>query len=159
MFIFDELGWNFEPSEMGAAFGLEQLKKLPKNYDRRQRNFAMYSEFLAPHADRIVLPRQTEELDTAWLCYPIIVRPDAGFTRSDLQQFLEGRDVDTRTVWTGNAVRQPMMKNVRSRFPDAGMPNADLVMSGGMILPMSHAIDDEGINYVCEQLGAFLGTH
>src|SRR5439155_2733212 len=41
MFIFDELGWNFEPSEMGAAFGLEQLKKLPKNYDRRQRNFAM----------------------------------------------------------------------------------------------------------------------
>lgn len=158
MFIFDELGWNFEPSEMGAAFGLEQLKKLPINYARRQRNFAMYSEFFAAHADRIVLPRQTPELDTAWLCFPIIVRPNAGFTRSDLQQFLETRDVDTRTVWTGNAVRQPMMKNVSYRAPEGGMPNADLVMTGGMILPMSHALDDEAIGYVCEQLGEFFAT-
>jgi CDP-6-deoxy-D-xylo-4-hexulose-3-dehydrase len=144
---------------MGAAFGLEQLNKLPKNYERRKRNFSMYSEFLAPHSERIVLPRQTDGLDTAWLCYPIIVRPDAGFTRSDLQQFLESRDIDTRTVWTGNAVRQPMMKNVRYRVPDGGMPNADLVMTGGMILPMSHAIDDDGIDYVCEQFGEFLATH
>ena len=156
MFIFDELGWNFEPSEMGAAFGLEQLKKLPVNYARRQRNFALYREFFAPHADRILPPRQTAEFDTAWLCFPIIVRPDAGFTRSDLQQFLEGRDIDTRTVWTGNAVRQPMMKNVTYRAPEAGMPNADLVMTGGMILPMSHALDDEAVGYVCEQLGEFL---
>jgi CDP-6-deoxy-D-xylo-4-hexulose-3-dehydrase len=159
MFIFDELGWNFEPSEMGAAFGLEQLKKLPKNYERRQRSFAMYRDFFAAHTDRIIPPRQTEGLDTAWLCYTMIVRPDAGFTRSDLQHFLEGRGVDTRTVWTGNAVRQPMMKNVHYRAPEAGMPNADLVMTGGMLLPMSHAIDDDGISYVCEQIGEFLAAN
>ena len=158
MFIFDELGWNFEPSEMGAAFGLEQLKKLPTNYQRRQRNFAMYTESLGAHQDRIVLPRTTDGLETAWLCYPIMVRKGAGFTRSDLQQFLEGRDVDTRTVWTGNAVRQPMMKNVNFRAPETGMPNADDVMSAAMILPMSHAIGDEGITYVCEALGEFLSS-
>ena len=156
MFIFDELGWNFEPSEMGAAFGLEQLKKLPTNYQRRQRNFAMYTEFLAAHEDRIVLPRTTDGLETAWLCYPIMVRTGAGFTRSDLQQFLEAREVDTRTVWTGNAVRQPMMKNVNFRAPVTGMPNADDVMAGAMILPMSHAIGDDGITYVCEALADFL---
>ena len=49
-----------------------------------------------------------------------------------------------------------MMKNVNYRAPEGGMPNADLVMTGGMILPMSHAIDDEGINYVIEQFGEFL---
>jgi CDP-4-dehydro-6-deoxyglucose reductase, E1 len=159
MFIFDELGWNFEPSEMGAAFGLEQLKKLPRNYERRQRNFALYNEFFAPHADRIVLPRQTAGLDTAWLCYPIIARPAARFTRNDMQLFLEEREVDTRTVWTGNAVRQPMMKNVTFRAPSDGMPNADLVMTGGMILPMSHALDDDAVAYVCEQLDDFLAAH
>jgi CDP-6-deoxy-D-xylo-4-hexulose-3-dehydrase len=158
MFIFDELGWNFEPSEMGAAFGLEQLKKLPINYARRQRNFAMYTEFLAAHEDRVVLPRTTEGLATAWLCYPIMVRPGAGFTRSDLQQFLEQREIDTRTVWTGNAVRQPMMKNVNFRAPAAGMPNADDVMASAMILPMSHAIGDEGITYVCEAMAAFFAS-
>ena len=46
-FIFDELAWNFEPSEMGAAFGLEQLKKLPENLARRRRNFDRYTEFFA----------------------------------------------------------------------------------------------------------------
>jgi CDP-4-dehydro-6-deoxyglucose reductase, E1 len=155
MFIFDELGWNFEPSEMGAAFGLEQLKKLPTNYQRRQRTFAMYTEFLAAHEDRVVLPRTTDGLETAWLCYPIMVRTGAGFTRSDLQQFLEAREVDTRTVWTGNAVRQPMMKNVHFRAPVTGMPNADDVMAAAMILPMSHAIGDEGIAYVCGALADF----
>jgi len=155
MFIFDELGWNFEPSEMGAAFGLEQLKKLPANYARRERNFALYTEFLRDHEDRVVLPRTTDGLATAWLCYPIMVRPGAGFTRSDLQQFLEQRDIDTRTVWTGNAVRQPMMKGVQFRAPAAGMPNADDVMSSAMILPMSHAIGDDGIAYVCEAIGDF----
>jgi CDP-6-deoxy-D-xylo-4-hexulose-3-dehydrase len=158
MFIFDELGWNFEPSEMGAAFGLEQLKKLPRNHARRQRTFAMYSDYFKAHEDRIVLPRTTDELNTAWLCYPIIVRPDAGFSRNDLQQFLEQRDVDTRTIWTGNAVRQPMMKNVTYRSPADGMPNADLVMSGGMILPMSHALDDAAVEYVCEQLADFFAS-
>lgn len=158
LFIFDELGWNFEPSELGAAFGLEQLKKLPTNHERRNRNFARYTELLAQHRDRIVVPRQTDGLDTAWLCYPIIVRPDAGFTRSDLQQFLESRGVDTRTVWTGNAARQPMMKDVTFRVPADGMPNADAVMEGGMILPMSHALDDDDIDYVREQLAEFLGS-
>ena len=158
MFIFDELGWNFEPSELGAAFGLEQLKKLPTNYARRQRNFAMYTDFLVAHQDRVVLPRTTDGLATAWLCYPVMVRPDAGFTRSDLQQFLEAREIDTRTVWTGNAVRQPMMKNVSYRAPENGMPNADAVMARAMILPMSHAIGDEGITDVCEALADFFAS-
>ena len=59
MFIFDELGWNFEPKEMGAAFGLQQLKKLDRNYERRNANFAPYSRssrprdaFIPPAPDR-----------------------------------------------------------------------------------------------------------
>ena len=84
------------------------------------------------------------------------MRPGSGFTRSDLQQFLESREIDTRTVWTGNAVRQPFMKDVAYRSPESGLPNADAVMTGGLILPMSHAIDDDGIDYVCEALGDFL---
>ncbi|HQV58434.1 MAG TPA: DegT/DnrJ/EryC1/StrS family aminotransferase, partial [Ilumatobacteraceae bacterium] len=77
-FIFDELAWNFEPSEIGAAFGLEQLKKLPDNLARRRRNFELYSRFFADHADRFELPRQTDALETAWLGYPLVIRPDAG---------------------------------------------------------------------------------
>jgi CDP-6-deoxy-D-xylo-4-hexulose-3-dehydrase len=158
LFIFDELGWNFEPSELGAAFGLAQLDKLPANIARRQRSFRMLSRLLARFADLFVPPRQTAELDTAWLSFPFLVAPDAGFGRSDLQQFLEARGVDTRTVWTGNAVRQPLMRGVPHRAPEGGLPRADAVMERGMLVPMSHALSDDDIGFVCEQIEAFVAT-
>jgi CDP-6-deoxy-D-xylo-4-hexulose-3-dehydrase len=158
-FIFDELSWNFEPSELGAAFGLEQLKKLAANYRRRQRNFAMYTAFFEQHEDLFVLPRQLEGLDTAWLCYPVCVRPEAPFIRSDLQEHLERNGVDNRTVWSGNVTRQPMMKDVSFRVPPGGLPNTDRVMEGGMILPCSHGLTDDQVERVCSQIETFLSAH
>jgi CDP-6-deoxy-D-xylo-4-hexulose-3-dehydrase len=156
LFIFDDVAWNFEPSELGAAFGLRQLDKLPTNYARRQRNFALYNEFLAQHPDTFLAPRQLAELETAWLSYVFLIQPDAGFARSDLQQFLEPRGIDTRTVWTGNATRQPMMRGVPSRQPDPGLPNADAVMERGMLVPMGHGLSDDDVAYVCDGIAAFL---
>lgn len=101
LFIFDDVAWNFEPSELGAAFGPCQLDKLSVNYARRQRNFALYNELLARYPDQLVAPRQLDGLETAWLSYVFLIQRDAGFGRSDLQQFLEPRGIDTRTVWSG----------------------------------------------------------
>jgi CDP-4-dehydro-6-deoxyglucose reductase, E1 len=157
-FIFDEVAWNFEPSEMGAAFGLEQLKKLPQNLARRRRNFDRYNEFFAQHVDRLSLPRQLDQLETAWLGYPLMIRPDAGFVRADLQQFLDGHGIDTRTIWTGNVTRQPMLRGIEIRVPPAGLPVADDVMARGVLLPLSHAIDDDTLDYVTDTVGDFLAS-
>jgi CDP-6-deoxy-D-xylo-4-hexulose-3-dehydrase len=156
MFIFDELGWNFEPSEIGAAFGLCQLDKLAANYERRIRTFGMYTEILERHPDVFVPPRQLEELHTAWLSYPFLITPEAGFARAELQAFLEESGIDTRTVWTGNAARQPMMKGVPFRTPDEGLPNADRVMTNGMLVSCSHGIGDDSIEYVGSKIEEFL---
>ena len=158
-FIFDELAWNFEPSEMGAAFGLEQLKKLPQNLARRRRNFDRYTEFFTQHRDRFSLPRQLDELETAWLGYPLMIRPDAGFVRADMQRHLDDLGIDTRTIWTGNATRQPMLRGVDVRQPAGGLPVADEVMARGVMLPLSHAIDDETLDYVTDTVDGFLATH
>jgi len=155
-FIFDELGWNFEPSEIGAAFGLEQLKKLPANLERRKRNFRLFAETLGPYADRFVLPRQTAEVDTTWLGYPLQIRPDAGFARAELQQYLDARGIDTRTVWSGNVLRQPMMRGIATRQPPDGLPHCDAVMERGVLLPLSHALDDEDIALVAATAIEFL---
>jgi CDP-6-deoxy-D-xylo-4-hexulose-3-dehydrase len=156
MFIFDELGWNFEPSELGAAFGLQQLKKLRSNYDRRQRNFSLYQEFFRRYPNLFLAPRQTPDLVTAWHTFTFVIRPDAGFARADLQEFLEARGVSTRTVWTGNAARQPLMKNVTFRQPDDGLPNADRVLEAGMLLTMNHRLDDDDVRYICACIEEFL---
>jgi CDP-6-deoxy-D-xylo-4-hexulose-3-dehydrase len=155
-FIFDELGWNFEPSELGAAFGLEQLKKLPGNLARRQRSFSRYAEFFAKRADAFVLPRQTPGVDTAWLGYPLTIREGAGFERAELQVHLEAQGIDTRTIWSGNVSRQPMLRGVQWRVPAGGLPNCDAIMERGVLLPLSHALGDEHIDFVCESVAAFL---
>jgi CDP-6-deoxy-D-xylo-4-hexulose-3-dehydrase len=155
-FIFDELAWNFEPSEMGAAFGLEQLKKLDANLARRRRTFDAYTDFFAGHRDRFHLPRQRSDLQTAWLGYPLIISETAGFQRPDLQLFLDGRGIDTRTIWTGNVARQPMLRERSVVLPPGGLPQADVVMERGVLLPLSHAIDDATLDYVLTTLTEFL---
>jgi CDP-6-deoxy-D-xylo-4-hexulose-3-dehydrase len=155
MFIFDELGWNFEPSELGAAFGLCQLDKLEANYRLRIRTFDAYSEALGRHPGAFIPPRQLDDLHTAWLSYPFLIHPDAEFTRSEAQTYLEALGIDTRTVWTGNAARQPMMKGVAFRQPEEGLPNADAVMTRGMLVSNSHGLKDDEVEFVAASIEAF----
>jgi len=158
LFIFDEVGWNFEPSELSAAFGVVQMQKLPGFLERRKRNFALLQEGFARHDDVFVRPRTTEGIDTGWHMYPIQIRPESGVSRTAYQQHMERAGIDTRMVWTGNATRQPAFRDVAHRVAPTGLANADRVMETGLILPCNHSIDDDGIAYICETSDAFLAV-
>lgn len=154
-FIFDVLPWNFEPSELGAAFGLQQLAKLEKNFARRAEIFNAFSNAFGSYPDLFSLPRQLADFHTAWLCYPVLVKPNAGFERSDLQEFLEDAGIDTRTIWSGNITRHPMMRGVTYRTPEDGLPVADEVFQRGMSLGMSHGTTQEELDHVVTSIHAF----
>jgi CDP-6-deoxy-D-xylo-4-hexulose-3-dehydrase len=154
-FIFDLLSWNFEPSELGAAYGVVQLNKLEANYKRRKELFAAYTAAYAAHPDFFTTPVETAELDTAWLCYPVMVNTDAPFTRSDLQEAIEAAGIDTRTVWSGNVTRHPMMQGVEYRVPDEGLPEADAVFERGMTLGMSHGLTDTEVERIADAIDRF----
>ncbi|NKR25036.1 aminotransferase class I/II-fold pyridoxal phosphate-dependent enzyme [Rhodococcus hoagii] len=154
-FIFDVLPWNFEPSELGSAFGLVQLSKLEVNYKRRHQIFDAFSAAFGAYPDLFRLPKPLEGFYTAWLCYPVTIREDAGFERGDLQESLEAAGIDTRTVWSGNVTRHPMMRNVEYRIPEGGLPFADEVFERGMSLGMSHGMSDEELDHVVASIHAF----
>jgi CDP-6-deoxy-D-xylo-4-hexulose-3-dehydrase len=156
LFIFDEVGWNFEPSELSAAFGVVQMRKLPGFLERRKRSFAMLHEHFGARSDVFVLPRTTPGIDTGWHMFPIQIRPESGVSRTEYQQHMERHGIDTRMVWTGNATRQPAFKGVAHRVGPGGLERADRVMETGLILPCNHSIDDDGIAYICETSDAFL---
>lgn len=159
LFIFDELGWNFEPSELSAAFGVVQMRKLPANLERRKRNFERLCQRLGRHPDGFVLPRTTAGVDTAWHMFPTLVRPESGLRRGGFQQHMEAGGVDTRMVWTGNAARQPAFRGVPMRIGEGGLPNADRVMEHGVILPMSHALDDSHMDHIGDLVDAYVDEH
>ncbi|MEW2353401.1 DegT/DnrJ/EryC1/StrS family aminotransferase [Spirillospora sp. NPDC029432] len=158
-FIFDVLPWNFEPSELGAAFGLEQLKKLDRNYRRRAEILEAFNGAFGAYPALFRLPRRLPEFRTAWLCYPVTVRADAGVGRSELQEFLEAAGIDTRTVWSGNVTRHPMMRGVEFRVPEGGLPYADEVFERGMSLGMSHGMSDEELDHVVATVHEFGKRH
>jgi CDP-6-deoxy-D-xylo-4-hexulose-3-dehydrase len=71
---------------------------------------------------------------------------------------MESNGIDTRMVWTGNVTRQPAFRAIEHRVAPGGLPNADRVMETGLILPLNHAIDDDGIALICETADAFIAT-
>jgi len=158
-FIFEALGYNVEPSEMGAAFGLVQLDNLQKNIDARIDWFNKQYEFFVQYKNWFMLPNQLKNSRTGWLAFPMIVKDDAPFTRTDLQIFLEKRNIQTRTVFTGNILRQPGFKNIQHVSNGAGYPNADQVMRGGILLACHHGLTDEMLAHVHESFKLFAEQH
>ena len=139
-FVFEEVGYNLEGSEIGAAFGLIQLKNLRKNIITRQKNFDIQSEFFKKYKDFFETPIQSKDYDTAWLAYPILLKNNLPFSRKDFQIFLEKENIQTRVVFTGNILRQPMMKDVRYKKIQKDLTNADNIMKRGVLLPVHHGM-------------------
>ena len=131
-FVFEKVGYNLEGNEVGAAFGLAQLKKLEENIRIRQINFLRQCNFFSNYSDYFLNPSELYGCKTAWLAFPILIRETAPFTRKQFQIFLEERNIQTRVVFTGNILRQPMTKNINKRVIPTGYPNSDSIMERGV---------------------------
>ena len=142
-FVFEKIGYNLEGNEVGAAFGLAQLKKLNNNIKIRQKNFIRQFDFFLKYADYFINPTETNNCHTAWLAYPLLIKKKAPFSRKEFQIYLEKQDIQTRVVFTGNIMRQPMSKGLNFKVIDGGCPNADDVMKYGVLLPVHHGLTEE----------------
>lgn len=147
-FVFEELGYNMEPSEMGAAFGLVQLTKLNDNIKKREHNFNDLYSFFSDYEKWIILPKQLIGSKTGWLAFAITIRENAPFTRTELQIFLEKRGIQTRTIFTGNVLRQPGFINIHKKVSNSGYPCADRVMKGGMLVGCHHGMNSEMLAHI-----------
>lgn len=147
-FVFEEVGYNWEPSEMGAAFGLVQLKKLDKNIELREQNFQNLQDFFTDYEDWFILPKQLDDSRTGWLAFAMTVKETAPFSRKEMQIFLENRNIQTRTVFTGNILRQPGFKKIERREAGDGYPNTDHVMQGGILLGCHHGMTEEMLDHI-----------
>jgi CDP-4-dehydro-6-deoxyglucose reductase, E1 len=154
-FVFSAVGFNFLPSEIGAAFGLAQFRKLPRYIQTRIDNFTRLKTFFSEYRNWLILPKENPDVTTGWLAFPLIVRPEAPFIRRDLQIHFESHNVQTRTVFTGNILRQPGFANIERRERDGGYPNADAVMRGGMLLGCHQGIGADDVDRMCEVFSDF----
>lgn len=156
MFIFEELGYGFIPNEAGAAFGHVQLDKLPMFTELRNAVFASHSRFFADYEDVFITPSLLEDVETTWINYPLQLRPELGWSRRELQEHLEAHGIVTRTIFSGNVTRQPMLKGIDYRADPAGYPVADQIMGHGVCLPCHPTMDEADCEYLYDVLRSFV---
>ncbi len=155
-FVFERVGYNLEGNELGASFGLAQLKNLNNNIKVRNENFKRQYDFFEEKKEFFTNPLQKPSHNTAWLAYPILIKESAPFTRREFQIYLEERNIQTRVVFTGNILRQPMTKNIKKRYNPEGYPNSDLIMKQGVLLPVHHGLTEDMFCRLHETINNFL---
>jgi len=158
-FLFSAMGYNLEPSELGAAFGLEQFKKLPDFLKKRKENFEKHQDFFKTYEDILTLPKPNLDWDMAWLSYPITLKNKSNNNlenlgklselRNQLQQYFESHGIQTRPIFTGNILKQPGFQNIRHAGA-IDFPVADEIMAGGILLGCHPALSEEMMNHIHE---------
>ncbi len=110
-------------------------------------------------SDLFTLPRATPGSDPAWFAFPVTVREGAGFTRTELTDFLNANRVETRTLFGGNLLRQPAYEGIRCRVPGS-LKNTDRIMNDAFFLGTYPGLDEEQIDYAARTIQTFLdGNH
>jgi CDP-4-dehydro-6-deoxyglucose reductase, E1 len=154
-FVFQAVGFNFLPSEVGAAFGLAQCADLPSFIQKRIDHFGQLASFFGRHERWFILPRRDPRVRSGWLAFPLLIRPDAPFARRDLQIHFERNGIQTRTVFTGNILRQPGFSGIVRRERAGGYPNADAVMRGGLLVGCHHGLTSSDVERICDVYSQF----
>ena len=155
-FVFEKIGHNLEPSELGAAFGLVQLKKLKENLKKRENNFKSHTKFLRKYEKFFILPKQLPRSRSGWLAYPVTITNKAPFSRTQMQIFLEKKNIQTRVVFTGNILRQPGFKKIKCKKDRKGYPEADKVMRNGILLACHHGLNKKMIKHIHASIDEFI---
>jgi CDP-6-deoxy-D-xylo-4-hexulose-3-dehydrase len=158
-YIFSDMGYNFLPSEISAAFALEQLKKLSKSIKKRNSNFVNLKNFFSNFPDYFELPTQQKGLITAWLAYPIIIKNGVKLNRQKLQIFLEKKGIQTRTIFTGNILRQPIMKKRSYKKVKNAELNSNNIMRNGVLIGCHHGINNKDLDYIKKNFSLFMKNY
>ena len=154
-YLYSNIGYSLRPTDMQAALGLVQMKRVPEFEAARKANFRTLYDGLAQFQEFLILPKWDERADVSWFAFPITVRESAPFARSDLVRWLEERRIETRFVMGGNILRQPGFTHICHRQV-GDLPNTDLVMRNAFFIGVYPGLDQQRLAYMIEQFGTFL---
>jgi CDP-6-deoxy-D-xylo-4-hexulose-3-dehydrase len=148
-YTYSHIGYNLKMTDMQAAVGVSQLKKLPGFIETRRRNFQLLYEGLKDLEEFFILPEATPHSEPSWFGFPLAVRHDAPFTRNQAIAFLDQRKIGTRLLFAGNLLRQPAYQDIKHRVVGS-LQNTDFIMNQVFWVGVFPGINREMIHYMLE---------
>lgn len=155
-YVYSEIGYNLKPIELQAAMGNIQIKKLEEIGKLRRKNYNRLFEIFSPYQDQVHLHKAQPGSDPDWFAFPITVRDETTFKRSDICQFLESNKIQTRPYFAGNIMLQPAYEGLMDpQEVLRSYPIARKVTTDTFFLGTSPVITDEQLDYIQEIIQKF----
>lgn len=158
-YVYSHFGYNLKATEMQAAIGCAQLKKLPAFVEARKRRWNFFRENLQDLDELFILPEPEPDADPSWFGFLLTVREQAPFERLDVVRFLESRNIQTRTLFAGNLLRHPCFDEMRRTgrgFRVVGdLSNTDRIMNRTFWFGVYPGMSDAQAAYLVDSLRDF----
>jgi len=153
-YIYSHIGYNLKPTEIQAAMGLEQIKKIEHFNKVRRKNFQYLYDHLKKYEEYLILPRKHKKANPAWFAFPITIKGNASFSRKDITKYLESRMIQTRLIFAGNITKQPAYKNVK--FKSFGLlQNSEKIMKNSFFVGVYPGLDELKLKYIVRTFDSF----
>lgn len=153
-YIYSHIGYNLKATDIQAALGVSQLRKLDRFIQRRRENFNYLLSGLKD-IDGLQMPKATEKSEPSWFGFPITLDPDHPVNREELLRFLDSRKIGTRLMFAGNITRQPAYSKIDFRIV-GDLSNSDIVMRRSFWLGVYPGLDERMLEYVIESVREFM---
>jgi CDP-6-deoxy-D-xylo-4-hexulose-3-dehydrase len=148
-YTYSHIGYNLKVTDMQAAVGVSQLKKLPAFVEARRRNFRYLKEGLRDLEQDFILPEATPQSDPSWFGFPIAIRPGSQLKRNSVVQALERQRIQTRLLFAGNLLRQPAYAGIEHRVIGE-LKNTDFIMNNVFWIGVYPGLDTARLDYVID---------
>jgi CDP-6-deoxy-D-xylo-4-hexulose-3-dehydrase len=154
-YVYSHIGYNLKATDMQAAIGVEQLKKLDGFCRIRRNNFNLWQKGFKKYEDFFILPEATKNSNPAWFAFPVTITETAGFTRTAITDYLSKNLVETRNLFGGNLLRQPAYQNIKYR-KIGNLINTDRIMNDTFFLGTYPGIGGRQIEYTLDIIKKFV---
>ena len=154
-YTYSHFGYNLKATDMQAAIGVEQLKKLDGFTVRRRENWTYLKEKLSPLSDRLILPEPEEGSNPSWFGFMITVREDSGLKRNDITRKLEEANIQTRLLFSGNLIKHPAFDGIRGSdaYRVVGeLTNTDYIMNNSFWIGVYPGMTQEMLDYMAKTI-------
>ena len=157
-YVYSHIGYNLKVTDIQAAIGCAQFKKLGGFTEARRRNWAALSQELLPYCDRLILPQTPDNSEPSYFGYVMTVSDSVSFTRNQLTRYLEEAKIETRNLFCGNITRHPAYENVDYRI-QGDLTNTDRIMNDTFFIGVYPGLTKEHIGYISRVFSVFMKDH
>jgi len=156
-YTYTHIGYNLKVTDMQAAIGVQQLKKLPQFIEKRKDNYALLYSKLKKYEDYFIMPKATAKSDPCWFGFPLCIKESAPFKRDSIVRFLEDSKIATRMLFGGNLLKQPAYEDIE--YKTGSLENTDIVMNNLFWVGVYPGITREKLEYMTDKFDRFIISH